>query len=59
MTTDLQIIGNGDTIEPGILGSHFSLITVTSNGQLQISDAFLDNANSSGPAARSRTSAAR
>jgi predicted outer membrane repeat protein len=47
VSTRLEIIGNGDTIEPGILGSHFSLITVTSTGHLRISAVNLNNASSS------------
>jgi predicted outer membrane repeat protein len=47
VSTRLEIIGNGDTIEPGILGSDFSLISVTSTGHLSILDLNLDNASSS------------
>ncbi len=47
VSTRLTIIGNGDTIEPGIAGSHFSLISVTASGRLRIFDLNLDNGNSS------------
>src|SRR5579863_9014723 len=48
VSTDLQIIGNGYTIEPGLLGAHFSLITVSSIFLFLISVSFLDNATSAG-----------
>ncbi len=46
VNTGIHIVGNGDTIEPGVAGAVFSLITVTGNGDLQIFDAKLINATS-------------
>lgn len=47
VSTSLELAGNDDTIKPGVIGSHFSLILVTGSGHLEVSDLNLDDAHSS------------